>query len=73
MCTMLNIYYQVPISVLTLLKLKINQCQLKNEEPLNLNLEESSEVKTLHLPLVCVNENFKNQFLIYVQLIQEVS
>ena len=28
---MLNIYYQVPISVLTPLKVKIKQCQLNKE------------------------------------------
>ena len=48
----LNIYYQIPISVLTPLKLKIKQCQLKmwikKEE---LNLAEPSEVRSLDFPL----------------------
>ena len=51
MCTMLNIYYQVPIFILTLLKWKIKQCQGKKEEPLNLNLAEPSEVKSLAFPV----------------------
>ena len=46
---MLNLYYQVPISLLTPLKLKIKQCQLKKllKKPPNLNFAESSEVKSL--------------------------
>ena len=52
---MLNIYYQIPISVLTPLKLKIKHCQQKKvtikEEPINLNLAELSEVKRLAFPL----------------------
>ena len=37
---MLNIYYQVPISVLNPLKLKIKVTKvIKKEEPLSLNLE----------------------------------
>ena len=49
---MLNIYYQVPISVLNPLKLKIKVTKLiKKEEPLSLNLEESSEMKSLVFPV----------------------
>ena len=48
---MLNIYYQIPISVLTPTKLKIKRCKLKKvtkkEELLNLNLAEPSEMKSL--------------------------
>ena len=43
----------------------------KKEEPLNLNLVEPSEVKSL--ALVFLKENFKNQSLTDVQLIQELS
>ena len=49
MSTILNIYYQVPIFVLTPVKLKNETVSTKKvtkkEEPLNLNLEEPSEVK----------------------------
>ena len=41
------------------------------EDPLNLNLAEQSEVKTLAFPVVY--ENFKYQSLIDVQLIKELS
>ena len=51
MSKLLNIYYNVPISLLTLLKLKIKHFQLKKitkkEKLLDLNLTESSEVKNL--------------------------
>ena len=49
---MLNIY-QIPISVLTPLKLKIKRCQklTKKEEPLNLNHTEPSEVRSLAFSL----------------------
>ena len=48
---MLNIHYQIAISVLTLLKLKIKVSKVtKKEEPLNLNLAEPSEVKSLAFP-----------------------
>ena len=50
MCTMLNIHYQLPISILTLLNLKFKQRQLKRslkKEPFNFNLVEPSEVKHL--------------------------
>ena len=42
---MFNIYYEIHISVLTLLKLENERCQ--KEEPLNLILVEPSEVKIL--------------------------
>ena len=42
------------------------------EESLNLYHAEPSEVKSLACPLVCVNENFKNQLLMDVQLIKFV-
>ena len=54
MCAMLNIYYQVPISVLTPLKLKIKVSTkqvTKKEQPLNLNLAESSEGKSFAFPV----------------------
>ena len=48
---MLNIY-QIPISVLTPLKLKIKMSKVaKNEEPHNLNQAEPSEVKSLAFPV----------------------
>ena len=49
---MLNIHYQLPISILTSLKLKFKQHQLKRslkKEPFNFNLVEPSEVK----PCIC--------------------
>ena len=48
---MLNIYYQIPVSVLTLVKLKTVLKVTKKEEPLNLNLAEPSERKSLALIL----------------------
>ena len=48
MWKMLNVYYQILISVIT-----------KIEESLNLNLAEPSEWKALPFDLVWVNENFK--------------
>ena len=51
---MLNIYYQVPISVLTPLKLKIKVSTkkgTKKKQPLNLNPAESSQVKSLAFPV----------------------
>ena len=63
MSQMLNIYSQTPISTLTLLKLKTKQYQLKNatkkEEPLNLNLAESSEVKAFEFLVSLWNEILK--------------
>ena len=48
---MLNIY-QISISVLTPLILKIKVSKVtKNEEPLNLNHAEQSEVKSLAFPV----------------------
>ena len=47
---MQNLKYQIPISVLTPLKLKIKQSQKvtqKEEKPLNLNVAEPSEMKSL--------------------------
>ena len=41
----------------------------KKGEPSNLNLAESSEVVRSKVKLVCVNENIKNQSLIYVQVL----
>ena len=41
----------------------------KKGEPFNLNLAESSEVVRSKFKLVCVNENIKNQSLIYVQVL----
>ena len=77
MCTMLNIYFQVPISVLTPLNLKNKQCQLKKslkrKNQSILILQSQVKWKVLYFLLVCVNENFKNQSLIDVQLIQELS
>ena len=46
---MLNIYYQIPVSILTPVKLKIVSKVTTNEEPLNLNLAEPSEMKSLAL------------------------
>ena len=43
----------------------------KKEEPLNLNHAELSEVKSLACS-VCINEYFKNQLLMDVQLIKEL-
>ena len=62
MWKMLNVYYQILISVIT-----------KIEESLNLNLAEPSEWKALPFDLVWVNENFKKQLLVDAQLIQELS
>ena len=45
----------------------------KNEEPLNLSHAGPSEVKAVHVLLVYVNENFRNQLLMDVQLIKELS
>ena len=77
MCKMLNIYYQVPISVLTPLKLKIKQCQLrkwlKRKNHSKQILQSQLKWSALDLLLICVNKNFKNQSLIDVQLIQELS
>ena len=42
----------------------------KKEEPLNLNHAEPSEVKSLGL--FVLNENFKSQLLMDVQLIKEL-
>ena len=46
---MLNIYYQISVSVLTPVKLKTMSKVIKKEEPLNLNLAEPSEMKSLAL------------------------
>ena len=46
---MLNIYYQIPVSVLTAVKLKRVSKVTKKEEPLNLNFAEPSEIKNLAL------------------------
>ena len=75
MCKILNIYYQIPIpvSALTPVKLKTVSKVTKKEEPLNVNLAEPNEMKALHYILVCVNQNFKNQLLIDVQLIKKLS
>ena len=62
---MLNVYYQVFISVLPPLKLKIR--------PLNLNIAGPSKAKNLTFLLVYVNENFKNRSVVDVQLIQDLS
>ena len=44
--------YQIPISVLTPLKLKIKLSKMtKKEEPLNLNHAEPSEVKSIARPV----------------------
>ena len=45
----------------------------KKEKLLNLNLQSQAKWKALHFMLVCVNGNFKNQALIDVQQIQELS
>ena len=42
----------------------------ERKEPLNLMLAELSEVKILVSPVSLCNENFKNQSLIDVQLMQ---
>ena len=71
---MLNMYYQIPISVLN--PLKQWSVQIKNDwkEPVNLmRLQCQVKWKALHILLVCVNEYFKNQLLIDVQLIEEPS
>ena len=47
---MLNIYYQIPVSVLTPVKLKAVSKVTKKEEPLNLNLAQLSEMKRLAFP-----------------------
>ena len=59
---MLNLYYQVSISLLTPLKLKIKHCKLKKllKEPPNLNFAESSEVKSIAFLVSLCYENFKN-------------
>ena len=46
---MLNIYYQIPVSVLTPVKLKTVSKVTKKEKPLNLNLAEPSEMKSIVL------------------------
>ena len=46
---MLNICYQIPVSVLNPVKLKTVLKVTKKEEPLNLNLAEPSEMKSLSL------------------------
>ena len=59
---MLNTYYQIPIFVLTALKLKIKQCQLKKmtkkEEPLNLILGQPSKVKSFAFPVGMYQKDF---------------
>ena len=71
---MLNIYSQTPISLLTPLKLKLKQLQLKKmtkkKETLNLILSEPSEVKSIPFPVSFFNENYENCSPIDVQLIQ---
>ena len=66
---MLNIYYLIPVSVLTPVKSKTVSKVTKNEEPLSLNLSEPSKMKSLALHL---SLNFKTQLLIDVQLIKEL-
>ena len=46
---MLNIYYQIPVFVLTPVKLKTVSKVTKKKEPLNLNLAEPSKMKSLAL------------------------
>ena len=46
---MLSIYYQIPVSVLTPVKLKAVSKVTKKEEPLNLNLADLSEMRSLAL------------------------
>ena len=48
-CKILNTYYQIPVSVLTPIKLKTVSKVFKRGEPLNLNLVEPSEMKSLAL------------------------
>ena len=67
MCKMLNIYYQIKVENQTMPTKKVT----RKEEPLKLNLAKPKKWKALHVLLVCVNENFKNQSLIDVQQIQE--
>ena len=50
MCKMLNTYYQIPVSVLTPVKMTTVSKVVKNKEPLNLNLAEPSEMKSLAFP-----------------------
>ena len=46
---MLNVYYQTPVCVVNPVKLKTVSKVTKKEEPLNLNLAEPSEMKSLAL------------------------
>ena len=46
---MLYIYYQIPVSVLTPVNVKTVSKVTKKEKPLNLNLVEPSEMKSLAL------------------------
>ena len=77
MYKILNIYYKIPISILTPVKLKIKECQLKKRLKRKNHsiqtLQSNVKRKALHLLLVCVNANFKNQSLIDIQLMQEFS
>ena len=46
---------------------------IKKVEPLHLSLTESSEVKSLAFPVSLCYENFNNQSLIDVELMQKVN
>ena len=63
MCKMLNISCQIPVSVLTSVKLKTVSKVIKKEEPLNLNLEEPSEMKSLAIFIIkhTYYLNYKNE------------